>query len=61
MPVTVGQWYQLRLEAIGTQLRAYVDGTLRMEVTDSTHASGKTGIVSYRAAAEFTRYRAIQP
>ncbi len=61
MPVTVGQWYQLRLDAVGTQLRAFVDGTLRMEVTDSSHPRGKTGIVTYRTAAQFTRYRAIQP
>jgi len=61
MPVTAGQWYQLRLEAVGNQLRAYVGGTLRMEATDSSHAGGMTGIVTYRTAAEFSGYRAIQP
>jgi len=38
--VTPATWYDLRLEAIGNQIRAYVDGTLRLEVTDDAHARG---------------------
>ena len=61
LPVALGTWYQLRLEAVGSQLRAYVNGNLQFEVSDSTHARGQTGIVTYRTAAEFEDYRAIQP
>ena len=61
LPVVLGRWYRLRLEAVGSQLRAYVNGTLWLETTDTTHARGQTGIMTYRTAAEFDDYRAIQP
>jgi len=61
LPVVLGRWYRLRLEAVGSQLRAYVNGTLWLEASDTTHARGQTGIVTYRTAAEFDDYRAIQP
>jgi hypothetical protein len=61
MPVTLNQWYTLRLEAVGTRLRAYVDGNLVLEAMDTTHTSGRTGMVTYRTAAQFQLYRAVQP
>ena len=61
LPVVLGRWYRLRLEAVGSQLRAYVNGTLWLEATDTTHVFGQTGIVTFRTAAEFDDYRAIQP
>jgi len=61
LPVVLGRWYRLRLDAVGSQLRAYVNGTLWLEATDTTHARGQTGIVTFRTAAEFDDYRAIQP
>ena len=61
LPVVLGRWYRLRLEAVGSQLRAYVNGTLWLEASDTTHARGQTGIVTFRTAAEFDDYRAIQP
>ena len=61
LPVVPGRRYRLRLEAVGSQLRAYVNGTLWLETTDTSHARGQTGIVTYRTAAEFDDYRAIQP
>lgn len=61
LPVTVGRWYQLRLEAVGTRLRAYIDGALVLEATDSTHRQGRTGLVTYRAAAQYAGYRATRP
>ena len=60
-PVVQGRWYRLRLEAVGSQLRAYVNGSLRLEASDTSHARGQTGIVTFRTAAEFDDYRAIQP
>ena len=61
LPVVLGRWYRLRLEAVGSQLRAYVNGSLKLEASDTTHARGQTGIVTFRTAAEFDDYRAIQP
>jgi hypothetical protein len=61
MPVSVNNWYDLRLEAVGSRLRAYVNGTLVLEGTDTALASGKSGVVTYRAAAQFKGFRTIQP
>ena len=33
--LTLGAWHDLRLEIIGNQIRAYVNGDLRIEATDS--------------------------
>ena len=61
LPVTVGTWYRLRIEAVGTQIRGYVNGILVGEATDSTHARGAAGPITNRAAVDFDDYRAIQP
>jgi hypothetical protein len=61
MPITLGQWYRLRLEVVGVRVRAYVNGRLRLEATDATLPRGVTGFVTFRTAADFDDYRAIQP
>jgi hypothetical protein len=61
MPVTLGTWYRLRLEAVGTQVRGYVNGFLVVEATDTTHPRGMAGPITNRAAVDFDDYRAIQP
>ncbi len=59
--VTPGTWYRLRLDAIGDQLRAYVNGNLVLEATDPQPSGGRTGLVSYRTSADYDDYRAIRP
>jgi hypothetical protein len=59
--VALNTRYVLRLEAVGNQLRGYVNGGLRLQASDSSHASGSGGIVSYKAAATFDDYVAYQP
>jgi hypothetical protein len=59
--VTPATWYSLRLDAVGNQLRGYVDGRLVVEATDSSHPRGNAGPVMYKAAADFDDYRASQP
>jgi hypothetical protein len=59
--VSAGSWYELRLEVIGTALRAYRNGTLVIQATDTTHVSGRVGLMTYKAAAEFDNYLAYQP
>jgi hypothetical protein len=59
--VAPATWYDLRLEATGTALRAYVNGTLRLEVSDSTHARGSSGLVMFKTAADYDDFVAYQP
>lgn len=61
LPINLGTWYRLRLEAVGTQIRGYVNGVLVAEATDATHARGAAGPITNRAAVDFDDYRAIQP
>ena len=61
MPVALDNWYTVRLEAVGSRLRAYVDGNLVLEAADATLTSGRTGMVTYRTAAQFQLFRAVQP
>lgn len=60
-PVAPGTWYRLRLESVGNQHRAYVNDRLTLEATDSAHAVGRTGLATFRTAADYLRNRAIQP
>jgi hypothetical protein len=51
--VSANTWYTVRLEVVGAQLRAYINDRFLMEATDTSHAAGKYGLVTYRAAATF--------
>jgi hypothetical protein len=53
LTVSAGTAYTLRLEAIGSSLRAYVNGTLVLEASDSSYASGRYGFATYRTAARY--------
>jgi pectate lyase len=53
LTVSTGTFYTLRLEAFGTTLRGFVDGTLRVTVTDASFANGRLGLVSSFASASF--------
>lgn len=59
--VNVGTWYSLKLEAVGSSLRGYLNGALVLQATDSAHPSGTTGPVTFKAAADFDDYVAYQP
>jgi hypothetical protein len=52
-PVALNRNYRLRLEAIGTRLRVFVDGTLQLEAIDNSLSAGKTGMQMYRASADY--------
>ena len=53
LAVPVNRSYRVRLEAIGTWLRVYVDGRLRLQARNSTLTHGTVGLRSYFARAEF--------
>ncbi|MEO8062796.1 MAG: hypothetical protein ABI821_08610 [Pseudomonadota bacterium] len=59
--VSPAVWYSLRLDAVGDQLRGYVDGKLLVEATDDTLASGASGPVMFKAAADYDDFLAYQP
>ncbi|MGC4759281.1 family 16 glycoside hydrolase [Micromonospora trifolii] len=55
--VTTGSWATLRLEAVGTTLRGYVNGVLVVEATDSAFAAGRAGLATSYASASFDDVR----
>lgn len=61
LTVTPDSWYALRLEAVGSQLRAYVNGELVLEATDPQPSIGRVGLVGYRTAADYDDIRAVVP
>jgi hypothetical protein len=54
-------WYALRIDAVGDQLRGYVNGRLLLEATDGSHPRGNAGPVMYKAAADYDDFLSIQP
>jgi hypothetical protein len=61
LTVTPNTWYDLRLDAVGNELRAFVNGVQVLQTTDASHPSGKGGILTYKTGAEFAGYIAWQP
>jgi pectate lyase len=59
--VSVGTWYEVRLEAIQNQLRVYVGNQLLLEATDTTFEEGRFGAVMYKAAAHYDNVLVTQP
>jgi hypothetical protein len=59
--VTANTWYRARFEAVGSQLRVYINDALILEATDTSHATGRYGPVMYRAATEYDDFLAVQP
>jgi hypothetical protein len=62
-PLTVvsGTWYRLRLEALGTSLRAYVNDRLVLEAQDAQFPNGQYGVAMYKAATRFDDFKVVQP
>jgi hypothetical protein len=62
-PVTVNTWYNLRLDIVGTKLRAYMNGLLMLEANDnaSPHLEGRAGVGAYKTAAEADDFLVVQP
>jgi hypothetical protein len=60
--VTPGVWYRLRMELVGNQLRAFVNGRLVIETTmDASEWGGKFGLLTYHAQADFDDIRVVTP
>jgi pectate lyase len=52
-PVTIGTWYTLRLDASGSSLNGYLNGSHVLSATDSSFASGRIGLATYYSSAAF--------
>jgi pectate lyase len=61
LTVATGTWYTLRLEAIGSSLRAYVNNQQLLEAEDTTFASGIYGFAMYKTASKFDDLRVFEP
>jgi hypothetical protein len=55
------RYYLIRLDAIGNQLRAYLEDRLLFEATDDAHANGSPGLATFKAHAEYNYFAAYQP
>jgi hypothetical protein len=53
LAVSTGSEYRLRLEAIGTTIRAYVDGVQMLQAIDSSLSHGQAALTMYRTAADY--------
>ncbi|WDZ82778.1 family 16 glycoside hydrolase [Micromonospora cathayae] len=51
--VVVGTWSTLKLEAVGSSLRGYLNGALVVQATDSAFAAGRAGLATSYASATF--------
>jgi hypothetical protein len=61
LPVTLNTWYDLRLDAVGNELRAFVNNRQVLQATDASHPIGRTGMLTYKAGAEFSNFIVWQP
>jgi hypothetical protein len=52
-PVTLNRTYNLRLEVVGSWLRAFVDGKQVLKVRDQSHKHGRAGLYTYKTRADF--------
>ena len=62
-PVATNTTYRVRLETVGTRIRVYVNGELKLEASDTPNtASAKhAGVVMYKTAAEVDNFVLFQP
>lgn len=61
LSVGTNNWYRVRFEAIGTQLRVYINEVLRLEAVDSSHATGRHGPIMYRTTTQYDDVVAVEP
>ena len=59
--VTPGVAYRARFEAIGSSLRLYINDTLVAEGVDAALPTGRYGLITFDATADFDSFRAVRP
>ncbi len=53
MTINKNQSYDLRVEAVGSSIKVYVDDVLKIDATDTTWSSGGIGVRTYNTEAYF--------
>ena len=61
LQVTAGRWYSMRMEAIGSSLRLYVNGRLTLEANDTSHVRGSHGLAAFKTAVRYDDVNIRQP
>ncbi|HKS58428.1 MAG TPA: hypothetical protein VJS12_24235 [Steroidobacteraceae bacterium] len=56
-----GVAYRARLEAIGSSLRLYINEALVAEGVDATLPTGRYGLITFNATADFDNFRVVRP
>ena len=56
VPAEWQRWYAVKVEAVGTRIRIWVDGRLALDLNDDTHSSGYVGLAGW---AEY-RFRNVR-
>jgi subtilisin family serine protease len=57
---TLGQWYGLKIEAVGNSIKVYLDDALILEVVDGSLSNGKIGLYCWsNEGSEFDNVRVI--
>jgi hypothetical protein len=59
--VTTDVWYQLRFELVGSSLKLFVDGNLRVDTVDARLSQGTVAIGGTNTAAMFDDVRVTSP
>ena len=59
--IAAGTWYDVKLEFVGTTIKAYVGGTLLLTQTDTSCDAGSVGVGSVGASFEADDVRVIAP
>lgn len=62
VPLTTARftWYQLKLEAVGSALRVYIDDELKLERTDTSYPEGRYGLAMFKAFVNFDDFLVTQ-
>jgi hypothetical protein len=55
LSLVIGRVYRFRIEAIGSRLRAFVNGQQVVEVIDDAHARGGVGLAMFRARTDYDK------
>jgi hypothetical protein len=58
-PVALGAWYTLRLECVGSSLKAYVNGVLLLSATDTLFKTGPIAVGGWNAIEAFDNVRVV--
>jgi hypothetical protein len=59
--VVRGVGYRVRLDAIASSLRLYINERLVAEGVDATLPTGRYGLITFNAAADFDDFKSVRP